>query len=485
MSTKFLAGLFAALSCRSVSSVMVIVLTMAATVAHAETAVQDQLDSSLIGEVRLVLGKAWLESAGVRRAPIVPGTRFRATDRIHTESNGHVHIYFIDGALVSVRPDSRLEIVRYDYNAEQPQLSTIKLSLEEGVTRSISGKGATAARDRFRMNTPIAAIGVRGTDFVVSASQNGVRALVNEGAIVMAPYSADCTMDTYGPCAFNAIELTDKSLQIIEMDGSSTAPRLMPAPHELEPGMMREEVEQALAGNKGPARPEEDIGTGIYQESVTLKRVTAEVSNVVSPVQAPVAELPRPVLVPEPQKPAVPDFTPPAPLVVTALTDRQLVWGRWANGSADQERITVSYLEAEKGRDITIGNQDYMLFRTENGNKQIQVGLGSVSFSLASAQAFYHSGSGVVAMAVNGGSLNINFDNSSFATTLNMNHSMTGKVNFSASGRLYSGGYFHTRSETERMAGAVSLDGREAGYFFEKQLESGSVQGLTLWDNKL
>lgn len=481
---------------------MVIVITMSVAMAHAETPAQNQMDSSLVGEVSLVLGKAYLESAGGRKKPIIPGTRIRVTDRIHTESNGHVHIRFIDQALVSVRPDSRLEIVRYDYNAEQPQYSTIKLSLEEGVTRSISGKGARAARERFRMNTPIAAIGVRGTDFVVSAYQNGVRALVNEGAIVLAPYSADCTMDTFGPCAVNAIELTENSLQIIELDGSATSPRLIPAPHEREPGMMREEVEQALAGGQGQARAEEDSGAGIYQESVTLKRVSAEVANAPPPAKnpqvPPAVELPEPRVpvvstpvpvpvptpAPEPQAPVVPDFTPPAPVITAALTDRQLVWGRWANGQADQERITLTYLEASEGRDITIGNDDYMLFRTENGSKQIQAGLGSVNFSLNSAQAFYHSDSGVVSMAVNGGSLNINFDNSSFATSLDMSHTMTGAVNFSASGRLFSGGYFHTRSATERIAGAVSLDGGEAGFFFEKQLESGNIQGLTLWDKK-
>jgi len=491
---------------------MVIVITMSVAMAHAETPAQNQMDSSLVGEVSLVLGKAYLESAGGRKKPIIPGTLIRATDRIHTESNGHVHIRFIDQALVSVRPDSRLEIVRYDYNAEQPQQSTIKLSLEEGVTRSISGKGARAARDRFRMNTPIAAIGVRGTDFVVSASQTGVRALVNEGAIVLAPYSAECTADAFGPCASNAIELTDTSLQIIELDGSSTSPRLMPAPHEREPGMMRDEVELALAGGRGTVSTEEENGAGIYQESVTLKRVNTEVANVAPPAQAPKAPQtppavvlpepsvpvvstpvpvptpapePMPAPVPAPQAPVVvPDFTPPAPVITAALTDRQLVWGRWANGQADQERITLTYLEASEGRDITIGNDDYMLFRTENGSKQIQAGLGSVNFSLNSAQAFYHSDSGVVSMAVNGGSLNINFDNSSFATSLDMSHTMTGAVNFSASGRLFSGGYFHTRSATERIAGAVSLDGGEAGFFFEKQLESGNIQGLTLWDKK-
>jgi hypothetical protein len=34
------------------------------------------------------------------------------------------------------------------------------------------------------------------------------------------------------------------------------------------------------------------------------------------------------------------------------------------------------------------------------------------------------------------------------------------------------------------MAGAVSLDGKEAGYFFEKQLQSGAIHGLTLWGGR-
>ena len=94
---------------------------------------------------------------------------------------------------MSVRPDSQLEIISYDYDAEHPEESSIKFNLIEGIARSISGEGAKAARSRYRLNTPIAAIGVRGTDFVVSVTGQSTRALVNQGAIAMAPYSADCS----------------------------------------------------------------------------------------------------------------------------------------------------------------------------------------------------------------------------------------------------------------------------------------------------
>jgi hypothetical protein len=87
-------------------------------------------------------------------------------------------------------------------------------------------------------------------------------------------------------------------------------------------------------------------------------------------------------------------------------------------------------------------------------------------------------------MKVGGGTLDIDFQENSFATLLNLSHSLTGELEFVASGRLFDGGYFHSRTESQRVAGAVSLDGAEAGYFFEQQLQHGDIQGLTLWNSQ-
>jgi len=449
-----------------------------------------------VGEVSLVLGRAWIQSAGQPRALIAPGTIVRQSDRIQTESNGHVHIRFVDQALVSVRPDSLLEIVQYDFVADRPGNTSIKLNLQEGVTRSISGKGASSARDRFRLNTPIAAIGVRGTDFVVSASRQSVRAAVNEGTIVMAPFSSDCSVDTFGPCLTNAIELTESSLQILEIQSAGGVPELLPATLERDPEMMRNEVAQALAMHEQAAPADEKTaGTDVFLENVTSMRVQQVVATAApvtpSPVVPPGGTPPTatpPVIAqpgaPETAPPITPDFTPVAPVPVPALTDRNLVWGRWGAGQGELEKLTMAYADVRTGRDVTVGNSSYVLFRDGDGKTRIQAGLGPVSFALHSAQAFYHSDSGVVAMTVLGGSLDINFNNNQFATELNMNHSLTGNVDFIANGFIFDGGYFYTRSATERMAGAVSLDGTEAGYFFEKQLASGGIQGLTLWDRR-
>jgi len=130
-----------------------------------------------------------------------------------------------------------------------------------------------------------------------------------------------------------------------------------------------------------------------------------------------------------------------------------------------------------------VGNDNYGLFRDGKGSTQIKPEYAVVSFALQSAQAFYHSDSGVLAMQVNGGSLRIDFNERRFATELGLSHASTGAILFTAAGRIFDAGNFYDNSDTQAMAGAVSLTGSEAGYFFEKQLGAGaSVQGLTLWD---
>ena len=147
------------------------------------------------------------------------------------------------------------------------------------------------------------------------------------------------------------------------------------------------------------------------------------------------------------------------------------------------ERLTLSYAQASTGRDITVGNTTYGLFRDGKGSTQIKPEKAVVSFALDSAQAFYHSDTGVVAMQVNSGVLNIDFNKRSFATQLGLSHAATGAVDFTAAGQIFDSGYFYDNTDMQKMAGAVSLSGSEAAYFFEKQLGAGnSVQGLTLWN---
>lgn len=425
--------------------------------------------SNEVGYVSLVLGKAHIKH-GEREERISKGSTIKVGDLIYTGNNGHVHIRFVDDALVSVRPRSTLEVERYEYDRARPHKSAVKFSLSEGVARSISGEAAKSARQRFRLNTPVAAIGVRGTDFVVSASSISTRALVNEGSIVMAPFSSLCTSEALGPCSQNAVELASDAFQVMEINGSSLLPQFET---EQAPGSMTNLQDRfRLAGqslSSGATDSDERDAASAYLEvaaSDEVRRVGVGSSAENDPLQT------------------FNDFTPPVPLDEVDVAQSQLVWGRFGVGHGAGEMLSFERLVAAEGRRITIAASDYLLYRTELAGARLESNLGVLGFKLDSAQAFYDPGSGEVAMRVTSGSLDVDLINNSFVTALGLEHALTGEVGFTGSGRVADGGYLIGLEESKSVLGAVATDGLEAAYFFEQQLQSGFVSGLTLWGGR-
>ena len=84
----------------------------------------------------------WSESTDLASAveSLKRGMSVHVGDRVETSANGHVHLRFIDNAALSVRPDSVLEIQAYHFDANRPELSEVRLQVDQGVARSISGK---------------------------------------------------------------------------------------------------------------------------------------------------------------------------------------------------------------------------------------------------------------------------------------------------------------------------------------------------------
>ncbi len=164
--------------------------------------------SQVVGEVTLTIGKSKIERSTQEAEPQKGGS-VQEGDVIRTSDNGHVHIRFIDGARVSVRPNSVFRIHEFKYSPADPAASVVRLSLDSGEARSISGAAAQAAKERFRLNTPLVAIGVKGTDFVTQVSKDIIRVTVNQGAIVMAPFDYGCKVESLGVCnTTRAKELT-------------------------------------------------------------------------------------------------------------------------------------------------------------------------------------------------------------------------------------------------------------------------------------
>ena len=433
-------------------------------------AATNQLNAS-VGKVTLVLGQATLVSSNGVTSALQKGSSVKPGDRIETAGGGHVHIRFVDDALVSVRPSSRLIIEEYEYNPAEVLDSQVRFKLETGVARAISGAAAESAKERFRLNTPLVAIGVRGTDFVVNSQLDQTTAHVNQGAIVMAPLGAGCQASALGPCNTSAATLVSAQMGnvLAEYKDGLGQPELKP--YFVRSTYFAAAPDPDARSAKSPANPAKVDVAAKPDNSVI--QVTSVVSGGI--FTAAVEDLPH---VPGPVEPPVLPPTPPAPPAPPAL-----VWGHWVKptGSGD---FSEPFRVAALGRDVTVGNNDYVLYRapSDTGLAAIQPSLGTVGFQLQQAHALFRPWGGVNQEATAGtGTLSINFATRQFQTQLELNHAAAGAHTLTSQGAVLSDGMFGGATATQKVIGATTLDGKNAGYMFEKNVDSGVFNGITLW----
>lgn len=438
--------------------------------AHARPGVADA-----VGEVTLTVGKAMIVGADGTATAVRRGASIRAGDRVETAEGGHVHIRFVDGALVSVRPTSRLVVEDYQYNPAQIEQSLVRFRLDQGVARAISGAAAEGARERFRLNTPLVAIGVRGTDFVVRTGEGQTQASVNQGAIVMAPFGDGCQPQATGPCGSVAAKLLTAGMggMLLEFRDNFAQPEIKPI-NSLLPSIKPTAVADARP-SASEGLPARDLvaHNGVGEEAVVAVMVRGAVNGA---GDRDVAVVPVPPLVPvvpvQPPAPVVPAEPPPP---------AQLAWGRWS-AAAQVSDITSTRDQARLGRAVTVGNDDYVLYRAENGPAFLAQSLGSASFALQQSQAHFTNAAAQVQPAqVLGGSLTLDFAARQFSTALSLTSAATGPTGLQAAGFLREDGLFNSRSANQAVAGAVALDARTAGYLFEKAAAGGTLSGITLW----
>lgn len=394
--------------------------------------------SQVVGEVTLTIGKSKIERSANEAEPQKGGS-VQEGDVIRTSDNGHVHIRFIDGARVSVRPNSVFRIHEFKYSPADPAASVVRLSLDSGEARSISGAAAQAAKERFRLNTPLVAIGVKGTDFVTQVSKDVIRVTVNQGAIVMAPFDSGCKADTLGVCTTaRAKELTADMLG------------------------------QALVFRLGSTDPSfQNVSKPGQSDNTKLLQLDRQVRDAA-------------------EKPLASDTETKNPL--NAVGNNRLIWGRWARDPIANDSLTVPFLEAMRGNEVTVGDGYYFLFREPSNINVLPTLTTKTDFGLKSASAYYRNAANeMVPATVSAGSLSIDFGAKTYATQLGLSAEGTGLQTFSQSGSINSNtGIFLGRTgpdaaPTSSLAGAISLDARQAGYLFKTQIGRGSFVGATLW----
>jgi hypothetical protein len=154
------------------------------------------------------------------------GTKIETNDRISTK-NGKLKIRFNDNTTVTVTESSSLVVDDFVYS-ESTGTGKLGLSATSGTVRYVSGKIAHSDSKSVKINTPTAAIAVRGTDFVMSVAESG------ESLIVLMPacdlrYNInlkgdDCTTGVIDVESGGTVITLDKAYQATIVSTSGIAP---------------------------------------------------------------------------------------------------------------------------------------------------------------------------------------------------------------------------------------------------------------------
>ena len=146
---------------RSGRFLIVVLATLFAVLTAGAAVAQD------VGRVKTVKGTVHIER-GARRELAVVGAGVRQADTLVTGPDGAVGVTLADDTLLSAGPNSVLALERFVYDGNQP--GSLEAALTKGTLAVVSGRIAKQAPDAMRVKTPAAILGVRGTEFVVRAS---------------------------------------------------------------------------------------------------------------------------------------------------------------------------------------------------------------------------------------------------------------------------------------------------------------------------
>jgi hypothetical protein len=440
-----------------------------------------------VATASMVNGSVFRQGVGQPQQPLRQGDTVYEGDVVTTGPGGYVYLSTTDKAFLSVRPGSRLTIVNYQVNARNPSSNRIRIDLHQGVVRWVSGQGVSAARDRFRLNTPVAAIGVRGTDFSVFAESGVTRASVRSGRIAISPFNSVCSSAQLGPCGGEgSLDLDPGTAPVIQVLQGQMRPQLLQS-IDLSPDKL---VPPAL--DEQPAVPKQN-GAALTNPSAASPPAS---STAVTQSQA-VATSPASSNLPGTTTTAVVNrlielqVAGQVGSVEAAISSQpsadRIAWGRWRD---------IANLPATQSLDAFIQGREraqvvgpFMVGRDQKSfNRRPETGL--FAFELVDAQ--------VVVLPNNPGSLQVkpaSIVNPSLKVDFAVNRFYTeigirtddGRVNaLVAQGSVDKNGVLS--SESRFSNGIVSgllagPDANQAGYVFHRSILGGaeSAVGVTRW----
>jgi hypothetical protein len=428
-------------------------------------------------------------NAQVADKPAKQGEAVQEGQMLSTGANGFIYVRTVDNGLFILRPNTRARIAAYHIDTANPANTRVKLELLSGVARSRSGEAVKLARQNFRFNTPVAAIGVRGTDFTVFTDNDTSRVAVISGAIVMTGFDGACRAEGTGPCEGNASRELSAAQRgmLLQLNRGQAAPQLL-----VSAGVGPDQV--------SPARPDEPVakatvpGSAITDASLEAKK-SASLNAVAQqtqqpPVVAPPVAVNPPVTTPPPViETGKPEEPKPVEPPVVVLPEKTYAWGRFLPVNGADAPVNLGEQLASGMKMLAVKGK-YVLLRSTAGADYAMPERGSVGFSLKGGDAYIYSseaGVGPLAAQLENGSLNVDFDKRTFTTGLDLvtpgeTVAISGAGTIGADARLFGNRTYGAERKMNIEGLLTGANGGGAMYIFDGRIDTKrTFEGSTTW----
>ncbi|MBD3822746.1 MAG: FecR domain-containing protein, partial [Thiotrichales bacterium] len=120
---------------------------------------------------------------GDHKLPIHLGDAIEEKDQIKTSNETKVQIIFKDRTIVTIGKNTLFSVPEYVYG--DAKTSKVEFRLSKGVFKSMTGKIGEIAKQRFKIKTATATIGIRGTIYIVRVQGDKTQLSTLDGATYM------------------------------------------------------------------------------------------------------------------------------------------------------------------------------------------------------------------------------------------------------------------------------------------------------------
>ena len=153
-------------------------------------------DPAGVGTVNKVENEAHVVSGDDDRRAVI-GTKIHMKDELRTGANGRLQVIFRDNTVLTLGEKASVIVDRYVYDPDKDIGETV-LQATKGAFRFTTGRIKTLTHATIAISTPVADIGVRGTDFWGGPLDEAYGVLLLEGEVSVSNQEGNVTLSAPG-----------------------------------------------------------------------------------------------------------------------------------------------------------------------------------------------------------------------------------------------------------------------------------------------